>query len=72
MDINKLKEKRQNYYNMINECKMSIIKYNNEINKITNDIQSCCSHEWVTEITLYERDVYCSKCKLTNMEKSRF
>ena len=72
MNIEELKEKRQEYYNTRNELKLLIKEYDNKINHITNEIQSKCKHEWVTETQMYEKNVYCCKCNLTNWDKSKF
>mgnify|MGYP001178704788 CR=1 FL=1 len=39
---------------------------------VTKRIQKNCNHNWVTEFQMYEKDVFCSRCGLTDWEKSRF
>ena len=46
--------------------------YNNKINVLQKELQRNCDHQWVTEIQMYERNVYCKHCDLTDWNKSKF
>ena len=43
-----------------------------QLQHVTERIQENCNHKWVKELQMYQKDVYCSRCGLTDWEKSRF
>jgi len=49
-----------------------LCQLNTQLEHVTKRIQENCNHEWVTELQMYEKDVYCSRCGLTDWEKSKF
>ena len=60
---------------LINEIKLyrkKLYKLNNKWNKNVKKKQNLCDHQWVTIRNMYERDVHCNKCGLTDWDKSKF
>ena len=67
-----LEKQRKNILLQIQIHNAKLCELNTQLEFITKRIQNNCNHEWVTEVQMYEKDVFCSRCGLTDWEKSRF
>lgn len=67
-----LKKKQKQLINKIQIQNVKLYQLNSELEFITKQLQQKCGHEWVTELQMYEKDVYCSICGITDWEKSKF
>ncbi len=72
MDTNKLIETKNIYNKKINELKKNLSEYTSKLEIINKQIQENCEHEWIVETQMYERNVYCCKCNLTDWDRCRF
>ena len=67
-----LEKQKRNILQTIQIHNASIYKLNTQLEYITKQIQNNCDHIWVTEIQMYEKDVYCTRCGLTDWERCKF
>jgi hypothetical protein len=67
-----LEKQRTNLLLEIKIQNAKVCELKTHLEYITKRIQKNCNHDWVTEVQMYEKEVYCSRCGLTDWEKSRF
>jgi len=67
-----LEKQRKEVLNQIEMCNAKLYQLKTQYDCLTKRIQQNCNHEWITDIQMYEKDVYCKRCKLTDWENSRF
>ena len=71
-EIIKLSKQRDVITRQIYEYNRLIAELTEKSKELTEQIQERCEHEWVKELQMYQKDVYCKKCLLTDWEKCRF
>ena len=67
-----LEKNRREIVKQIEIYNAKICELQTQLEFVTRRIQKNCNHDWVTDFQMYEKDVYCSRCGLTDWEKSRF
>ena len=67
-----LEKNRREIAKQIEIYNAKLCELQTQLEFVTKRIQKNCNHVWVTDFQMYEKDVYCSRCGLTDWEKSRF
>ena len=67
-----LEKNRREIVKQIEIQNAKLCELQTQLEFVTRRIQKNCNHDWVTDFQMYEKDVYCSRCGLTDWEKSRF
>ena len=67
-----LLEKERELYTEMQKYSDKVTSIKMEINRIREQIQNNCQHEWYIDVKPYQKEVYCTKCNLFNWDKTKY